>query len=112
YTASQRRWELVRRRESIPVYVPLKNYSLFLKAHQQTAGQYSTPADFAPQVTLLDFLSKSDLPGMHHLRPHLQKLMAQERLLFLCDGLNEVDSNYLASVCNELVLLLLGTENR
>src|SRR5205085_5518333 len=53
-----------------------------------------------------------DLPGMHRLRPYLQKLVARGRLVFLCDGLDELKSGYLPSVCRELTGLLGQTQNR
>ena len=64
------------------------------------------------QVTLLDFLCTSDLPGMRHLRPYLKKLMEQGRLLLLCDGLDEVDPHYRTAIARELAELLLVTRNR
>src|SRR5258708_18458597 len=52
--------------------------------------------------SLLDFLYASDLPGLRHLRPFLKSLRARGRLLFLCDGLDEVDEAYRAAVRMEL----------
>ncbi|MFL5661595.1 MAG: HEAT repeat domain-containing protein [Ktedonobacteraceae bacterium] len=49
---------------------------------------------------------------MQHLRPYLRKLLAQGRLLLLCDGLDEVDAHYRADVSAELAELLLMTQNR
>jgi len=70
------------------------------------------PTIAAQQVTLLDFLYTSDLPGMRHLRPYLKRLMEQGHLLLLCDGLNEVDPYYRTAVASELAELLLVTRNR
>jgi HEAT repeat protein len=111
YIASQQRGALVRGHDKIPVYVPMKNYSLFLKGRdlQNRRLNIDEPAE---EVRLLDFLYESDLPGMNHLRPYLGKLMEQGRILFLCDGLNEIDSNYLDSVVAELAELMRRSENR
>jgi HEAT repeat protein len=104
YELSSHPLQLVRERGQIPVYVPMKNYSLFLKAHQGGGS--------AKQASIIDFLSASDLPGMTALRPYLQQMAHQGRLLLLCDGLNEIDSNYLTQVCEELVQWMRGTGNR
>ncbi len=109
YSASQQPLKLAFRRNRIPVYVPMKNYSLYLKKMQ------AVPSNDAPEeslVTILDFLYESDLPGMRFLRPYVYRLAQQGRLLLLCDGLNEVDSNYLSQVSRELVTLMRTTENR
>lgn len=108
YIASQQRGALVRGHDKIPVYVPMKNYSLFLKGRDMQNRRSGT----AEEVTLLDFLDESDLPGMSHLRPYLGKLMDHGQVLFLCDGLNEIDSNYLDTVVAELAELMRQTENR
>lgn len=112
YIASQHPWSLVFHRGSIPVYVPMKNYSLFLKKELQSLPFDAESVRSIPDGTLLDFLCESDLPGMRHLRSELHRLSKQGRLLLLCDGLNEVDSNYLAHVGEELVRLMRTTRNR
>ncbi|HCI78634.1 MAG TPA: hypothetical protein DHW02_02970, partial [Ktedonobacter sp.] len=138
YLVSQHPLQLVLRRQRIPVYVPMKNYSLFLKTNlppeqaqaivhatapiaeaagglitgplqMQTTGNDTTATS---PVTIFDFLVASDLPGIEHLRPYLQHMAQQGRLLLLCDGLNEVDNNYLPYVSHELVHLMRYTENR
>src|SRR6266487_2175262 len=94
YSASQQPLNLVLKRNRIPVYVPMKNYSLYLKKMLPIDEELDN-ALAESQVTLLDFLYESDLLGMRFLRLHLYPLAQQGRLLLLCDGLNEVDSNYL-----------------
>src|SRR5579883_964082 len=111
YEASRRPWSLVFSQNRIPVFVPMKNYSLFLKQHEPHMAASGATRD-AWQVTLLDFLFASDLAGLRHLRPYLQRLSEQGRLLLLCDGLNEVDSNYLRRVSEELVYWMRMTRNR
>lgn len=113
YSASQQPLKLIFRRERVPVYVPMKNYSLYLKKMQPIpVGAASDDAPDEPLVTILDFLYESDLPGMRSLRPYVYRLAQQGRLLLLCDGLNEVDSNYLSQVGQELVTLMRTSENR
>ncbi|MBO0780251.1 MAG: HEAT repeat domain-containing protein [Ktedonobacteraceae bacterium] len=102
YELSSRPLQLARTHGQIPVYVPMKNYSLFLKAASSNNAS----------ATILDFLYASDLPGMNYLRPELHQLSRQGRLILLCDGLNEIDSNYLAQVCEELVQWMRTTRNR
>jgi HEAT repeat protein len=109
YSASQQPFDLAFRQKRIPVYVPMKNYSLYLKKVQPSPLD-DMPEE--PQATILDFLYESDLPGMRSLRPYVYRLAQQGRLLLLCDGLNEVDSNYLSQVSQELVGLMRTTENR
>lgn len=114
YSASEHPWDLVFKRKRIPIYVPMKNYSLFLKTHlPPTAENDPIEAIVADSpVNLLDFLAESDLPGITHLRPYLFLLAQQGRLLLLCDGLNELDNNYLSMVSHELVHLMQETQNR
>lgn len=112
YLASQQPWKLVFQRGRIPIYVPMKNYSLFLKKELQLLAEDSDLAAVDEGITLLDFLVQCDLPGMRHLRSLLPRLARQGRLLLLCDGLNEVDSNYLTRVSEELVQLMHDSRNR
>ncbi len=62
--------------------------------------------------SLLDFLYTSDLPGLRHLRPFLKSLRAQGRVLFLCDGLDEVDDAYRAAVTMELAEVMGQNQNQ
>jgi HEAT repeat protein len=120
--AAQRRWDMIRGRAKVPVYAPMKYYSLFLKEHVQegaTGGAGSSPrgrgtntGELIDGITLFDFLYESDLPGLRHLRPHLKHMAQRGQLLLLCDDLNEVDSLYLDTVCAELEYLMCDTGNR
>ncbi len=112
YSASEHPWELVFKHNRVPIYVPMKNYSLFLKTYLPSENDIPDVNNVAPHVTLLDFLAESDLPGIEHLRPYLFQLSQQGRLLLLCDGLNEIDNNYLSFVSHELVYLMQNTQNR
>jgi HEAT repeat protein len=120
YEAAQNPFKLVLQHGRIPIYVPMKNYSLYLKDHEQLqakelaerleAGQ--EPEEEPYRVTLLDFLYTSDLPGLSRLRNYLQDLSDHGQLLLLCDGLNEVDNNYISRVSSELIQWMKSTQNR
>ncbi len=89
-------------RLSVPLYLPLKAYALLL----QTSDLEDT--DFS----LLAFLDACDPPGLEHLRPHLGRLLRQGRLLFLCDGLDEVPAIYRSALDGALIGLLRQGHNR
>lgn len=108
YNASQNALTLVMKHGRIPIYVPMKNYSLFLKKWQPTG----LTEDAEAQSTLLDYLYESDLPGLRHLRPYLGQLSEAGQLLLLCDGLNEIDNNYVTRVSEELVNWMRHSRNR
>ena len=109
YRASQQPLNAVFKRNRIPIYIPMEHYNLYLKRVQAAPTDED---DTVSQETLLNFLYASDLPGMRLLRPHLFKLGQQGRLLLLCDGLNEIDEDYLSQVCQELVDLARNGANR
>lgn len=112
YIASRHTWRILLRRGRIPVYIPMKNYSLFLKERQRAGSGNTIPLAEVATISLLDFLDQSDLPGIPYLRPYLHSLAEKGRLLLLCDGLNEVDGSYLERVDRELVYFMLNTRNR
>ena len=122
FFALQQRRALLRGQYRIPVYLPLKNYSIFIKSHNEAQAlldeqdhsndQAALSEALVQQVTLLDFIYEGDLEGTRHLRPYLNKLIQQGRILFLCDGLDEVDQRYRAAVGRELAEMLLMTQNR
>src|SRR5712692_3473767 len=122
FVTMQQRSALMRGRQKIPIYIPLKNYSAFIKANQpgntaiaaeeDASDQLPVSADAVGQVTLLDFLHASGQPGMRHLRPYLKKLIERGGLLFLIDGLNEVEERYRAFIASEMAEMVLVTQNR
>lgn len=120
FLCSQHSWRLALAGSKIPVFVPMKNYSLYLKQQSaEAAAPVVAPTDddlfdtVSPQKpSLLTYLQQTSLPGMRHLRPYMEKLFTEGRLLLLCDGLNEIDSLYLAAVSQELVYLMRETNNR
>ncbi|MEO8973891.1 MAG: HEAT repeat domain-containing protein [Ktedonobacteraceae bacterium] len=112
-------WTRVRSRDNIPVYIPLQDYSAFLLSaikesadHPSNAGNSSNLNEVTERATLLDFLYETSLPGMHHLRPHLNSLLKQGRLELLCDGLEEVASAYRVQVSRQLANLMMITQDR
>jgi len=104
-------------RANIPIYIPMKDYNAFLgkvnvgdnqdiNAPNQPAGPRAYPE------SILTYLqAENGLVGLNHLRPYLQRLAARGRLLFLCDGLNEIDRSRLEFVCNELICTMQGQRN-
>ncbi|HET8910897.1 MAG TPA: hypothetical protein VFN23_05515, partial [Ktedonobacteraceae bacterium] len=113
YEVAQHLWGVALGHEKVPVYVPLKNYSLFLKKINapeppEDDANENLPPPPAHSI-LLDFLAEEGLP---YLRPYIRQLAAQGRVLFLCDGLNEVNSAYLPLVCAELAWLMQDLHNR
>lgn len=110
FMALLRRRPVIFGRQKIPVYIPLRNYSLFLRTY---AGWYEQEASFQPGIArLLDFLSASDMPGIHHIRPYLRRLADQGRLLLLYDGLHDVEESYLPHVITEMVELMSQSRSR
>lgn len=117
YMALQDRWAFVRNRNKLPIYVPMTDYSVFLKVDQTERQQRSThlqngSVPLADSGSLLDYLLTSELAGMRHLRPFLQQLIRQGRVLFLCDDLNEIDNNDLPTCSSELAWLMGQTANQ
>src|SRR2546430_4089249 len=95
--------------DKIPIYIPMWRYNLYLDT--QTIG-ISGEKPVVGTQSLLDFLYLSDLVGMSHLRPFLHGLIAQGRILFLCDGLNEIDERYQAAVSVELAEMMGQNRNQ
>lgn len=109
FTALQQSRSLIFGRNKIPLYIPLRNYSLYLETHNAGSPQEKAVAG---TQSLPHFLYTSDLAGMPHLRPFLHKLISQGRILFLCDGLNEVDDQFRAAVAMELAELMGQNQNQ
>ena len=113
YLTSEQAFKLAMTSGKVPIYVPMKNYSLYLKQQQADTlliddeNHYQT---LSP--SLISYLVQSDLPGMRYLHAYIIALFKQGRLLLLCDGLNEVDSDYLAQVSTELAAIMRTSHNR
>ncbi len=99
---AQRRRQVAAGRIRLPLFLPLKYYALLIQTFEQ--------ADLA-DFSLLDLLAACDLPGLDHLRPYLARLFRQGRLLFLCDGLDEVPERFRPGVDQELTLRFRQTHN-
>ena len=96
-------------RDKIPIYIPLYKYNLYLDT-QSTAASGEEP--FVGTHSLVDFLYSSDLIGISHLRPFLHNLVAQGKIVFLCDGLNEIDEQYRNNASIELAEMLGQNHNQ
>ena len=116
HTMTLQRWNIMRGRHTLCLYIPLKNYNIFLQKQQPAIAvneSDDTPSgELVQQGTFLNFLRTCDLAGLSHLRPYLKKLLLQGRLALLCDGLDEIDEKYRVAVGQELAELLLTTQNR
>lgn len=109
YIALQQFRSLIFGKAKIPIFVPLWIYNLYLDTYVREApDEKLTPG----KHLLLDFLYSSDLEGMHRLRPFLHKLVAQGRILFLCDGLHEIDEQHRAAISLELAAMMGQNRNQ
>lgn len=108
-----------RKINKLPVLIQMKYYDGFLRNLRVTApgsGEASTE-------TLLAYLldskhaqksqtgKEAELIGLHHLRSYLPQLVRQGRIAFLCDGMNELESDALATIHGELTHLMQTTQN-
>ncbi len=110
FMALLRRRPVIFGHQKIPIYIPLRNYNLFLRTH---AAWYAQEAALQPGIgRLLDFLASSDLPGIQHVRPYLRRLADQGRLLLLYDGLHDIEESYLPGVIAELGELMSQSRSR
>jgi len=95
YTVLRGSRSIIFGKNKIPIYIPMYKYNLYLDS--QTNGASDDKFVIGPH-SLIDFLYSSDLVGMNHLRPFLHNLAAKGNILFLCDGLNEIDEKYQSAV--------------
>ncbi|HEY6286434.1 MAG TPA: hypothetical protein VIX20_12280, partial [Ktedonobacteraceae bacterium] len=109
FTALRRSRSIIFGRDKIPIYVPMHRYNLYLDTH--STGASGEELVLGTQ-SLLDFLYSSDLVGMNHLRPFLHRLLAQGNILFLCDGLNEIDEKYRSAVNVEFAEMMGQNQNQ
>jgi HEAT repeat protein len=112
YLISQKPLSRLSASDKVPVYIPLQNYSLFRERYQSLPSDEAATRGDIPPTMLLIYLMQSDLPGMRYLKSSIVQLYKQGRLLLLCDGLNEVVSDYLPVVSEELVQVMRATSNR
>ena len=109
YTVLHRSRSIIFGSNKIPIYVPMHRYNLYLDS--QTNGA-SDDKFVSGTHSLIDFLYSSDLVGMNHLRPFLHNLAAKGNILFLCDGLNEIDEKYRAAVNVEFTEMMGQNHNQ
>lgn len=100
--ATQRHRRLSASQFKVPVFVSLKQYAFFCREQDRTAFM---------DVSLLDYLLSLSFPGMEHLHPYLGRLFQKGRLLFLCDGLDEVPEHFRPALDQELALLFRQDRN-
>ncbi len=89
-------------RSRLPILFTLRDY-----AHTHEALDIPASADFS----LLDFLATIDYPGLSHVRPYLGKLFQEGRLLFLCDGLEDLSAASRQAFDQEVALLFRQDRN-
>jgi hypothetical protein len=108
----------------LPVLIQMKYYNGFLRN-----SRVASPApSVAPSETLLAYLlddedeqnahagKEPELIGLKHLRPYLRQLVAQGQIVFLCDGMNELECDpqaidALTIIHGELTHLMQTTQN-
>ena len=107
------------RENKLPVLIQMKYYNGFLRNLR-----VALPAsEAAPSETLLAYLlddeheqksqseKEPELIGLRYLRPYLLKLMSEGRLVLFCDGMNELESEALTAVHEELKRFMHTTRN-
>lgn len=112
YRASQKPFSLLSAPGKIPVYIPLKNYGLFLKEYALSPSGEDSAREGASHTPFLRYLEQGELPDIRYLKNYLGQLFRQDRLLLLCDGLDEVTSEYSLAVSTELGRMMRDTSNR
>jgi HEAT repeat protein len=115
YNALKLSKDLLQGNERMPVFISMNDYNAFLKdCTWSTEDPLQEPPSDAvglvPPVGLLDYLF--DLESIHRLRPYLRNWVEHGRILFLCDGINEIDGSYMPAVCQELTELMQNSRNR
>jgi len=109
FTVLRRSRSIIFGSDKIPIYVPMHRYNLYRDT--QTTGT-SGEVPVSGTRSLIDFLYSSDLVGMNHLRPFLHNLVAKGKILFLCDGLNEIDKKYRSAVNVEFAEMMGQNQNQ
>ena len=108
----------IRKNDKIPLFLSLKNYNTFLRniAMIEETQEYDENDEFISelikQASLMEYLYTSKEEGLQHLHPYLRKWFKQGRIAFLCDGLHEVDSQFLPALCQEITDIMQNSENR
>ena len=108
-----------RKTSRFPILIQMKYYNGFLRNLR-----VASPASGAiPTETLLAYLldekheqtsqagKEPELVGLNHLHSYLPQLVAQGQIVFLCDGMNELESDALTIIHGELTHLMQTTQN-
>jgi HEAT repeat protein len=100
------------RQRAIPLFISLREYGLYLKAHGLAQPDGSSEDASTTPLALVDFLLQMQQASVRNLQPYLRKLLERGQLLLLCDGLDEVDRAVRPLIARELAELHLMTENK
>ncbi len=109
YTVLRGSRSIIFGKNKIPIYIPMYKYNLYLDSQTQGA---SDDKFVLGTHSLIDFLYSSELVGINHLRPFLHYLAAKGDILFLCDGLNEIDEKYQTAVNDEFAEMMGQNQNQ
>jgi hypothetical protein len=101
----------------LPVLIQMKYYNGFLRNLRVTPPVQGE----VPTETLLAYLlderkqesqteKEPELVGLEHLRPYLRQLAVEGQIVFLCDGMNELENDALAIIHDELTHLMQTTQ--
>jgi HEAT repeat protein len=102
-------WSLAWNPVQLPIFVSLRDYSLFLQQRRQIVAASDTSPDL-----LIHYIRESRLPGRRQLRPYLSSLFERGQLVFFCDGLDEVEGGdeTISLIVNQLITLMQHRKNR
>src|SRR5260370_20497596 len=108
-----------RKTDKLPVLIQMKYYNGFLRNLRVASSESGE----VPTETLLAYLlddeheqksqaeKEPELVGLNLLRPYLPQLIVQGQIVFLCDGMNELESDALAIIHGELRHLMQTTQS-
>ncbi len=118
YQAVGSEWQ---KKSKLPVLIQMKYYNGFLRNLRVAASEPGTSVTLTEtlQAYLLDgdheekpqAGKEPELVGLKHLRHYLPQLIAQGQIIFLCDGMNELEQEALTSIHGELTRLMQTTQN-
>jgi HEAT repeat protein len=129
YFAAQQRAAIGQGRRKLPLYLSLNDYALFREAQRPSVARSAASSPSAEasgngqalalraspagqRTTLLDYLFEGNISGIEPLRPYLGKMLQRGNLVFLCDGLDEVDNSVRGQITTELVGTFLNAGNQ
>jgi len=103
----------------LPVLIQMKYYNGFLRNLRVASPVPSEASTETLLAYLLDDKHKQksqagkepELVGLNHLHPYLSQLVVQGRIVFYCDGMNELESDALTIIHKELTHLMQTTQN-